>query len=385
MEICAHTLQTKFSLNDELVELLVCRLKLSNNVHSCIAILLGELIRAKLEVPRQVKIRLLVLWLPLFCYADNGLAYPVLTGYEKAEMERIMDEMISGLPSMDQEVILTNWLQDFTMSTSDWPNLQTSYDRYVLDLMSCGSYSGLFILRHLYTCSHSDLPNFKHEVQLVMALEFYRSTDDAKEHQHYEHRRRPKGLGLCASAMFPSISGICGLEKQRQLTIAGREGSNHVLGEKYAQELLWIANKMCECGVVDDALLQWSLASALASLSLTASPRVQGFIVKISAILLGELIRAKLEVPRQVKIRLLVLWLPLFCYADNGLAYPVLTGYEKAEMERIMDEMISGLPSMDQEVILTNWLQDFTMSTSDWPNLQTSYDRWCNSTRKLIT
>ncbi|CAK9162728.1 unnamed protein product [Ilex paraguariensis] len=194
-----------------------------------------------------------------------------------------------------------------------------------------------------------------------------------------------KGLGLCASAMFPSISGICGLEKQRQLTIAGREGSNHVLGEKYAQELLWIANKMCECGVVDDALLQWSLASALASLSLTASPRVQGFIVKISAILLGELIRAKLEVPRQVKIRLLVLWLPLFCYADNGLAYPVLTGYEKAEMERIMDEMISGLPSMDQEVILTNWLQDFTMSTSDWPNLQTSYDRWCNSTRKLIT
>ncbi|CAK9162729.1 unnamed protein product [Ilex paraguariensis] len=130
MEICAHTLQTKFSLNDELVELLVCRLKLSNNVHSCIAILLGELIRAKLEVPRQVKIRLLVLWLPLFCYADNGLAYPVLTGYEKAEMERIMDEMISGLPSMDQEVILTNWLQDFTMSTSDWPNLQTSYDRW---------------------------------------------------------------------------------------------------------------------------------------------------------------------------------------------------------------------------------------------------------------
>ena len=102
------------------------------------------------------------------------------------------------------------------------------------------------------------------------------------------------------------------------------------------------------------------------------------------AILFGELTRGDLEVARQVKFRLLALWLPLFCYADNGFSYPVLTGYEKSEMERTMDQLISSLPAIDQEVILTNWLQDFTISSSDWPNLQLSYDRWCHSTRKLL-
>ncbi|KAL6988819.1 hypothetical protein U1Q18_014573 [Sarracenia purpurea var. burkii] len=81
---------------------------------------------------------------------------------------------------------------------------------------------------------------------------------------------------------------------------------------------------------------------------------------------------------------MLALWLPLLCYADNGLAFPVLTGYEKAETERTIDEVITSLPPMDQEVLLTNWLQDFSISPSDWPNLHISYDRWCQSTRKLI-
>lgn len=92
----------------------------------------------------------------------------------------------------------------------------------------------------------------------------------------------------------------------------------------------------------------------------------------------------KNEVPRQVKFNILVLWLPLFCYADNGLSYPVLTGFEKVEMEKTMDELISSLPTIDQEVILTNWLQDFTTTSSDWPNLQKSYDLWCQSTREFV-
>lgn len=104
-----------------------------------------------------------------------------------------------------------------------------------------------------------------------------------------------------------------------------------------------------------------------------------------TAILFGELKQGNLEeVPRQVKFRLLALWLPLFCYADNGLAYPVMTGYEKAEMERTINELVSSLPALEQEVILTNWFQDFTLSSSDWPNLQASYDKWCHSTRKLV-
>ncbi|KAA8533376.1 hypothetical protein F0562_033091 [Nyssa sinensis] len=164
-----------------------------------------------------------------------------------------------------------------------------------------------------------------------------------------------KGLGsLCLGAIFPNITGTSQLQKQGRLAAAsgGEETTGDVVAEKHAHELLWITNKLRACGAVDEALTQWSLASGLASLSLTANPRVQGFMVKIS---------------------------------ENGLAYPVLTGYEKAEMERTMDEVISTLPAMDQEVILTNWLQDFAISSSDWPNLQMSYDRWCRSTRKLIT
>lgn len=102
------------------------------------------------------------------------------------------------------------------------------------------------------------------------------------------------------------------------------------------------------------------------------------------AILFGEVTRGNIEAPSQVKFRLLALWVPLFCFAENGLSYPILTNYEKAEMERIMNQLISTLPVADQQIILTNWLQDFTISTSDWPNLQLSYDRWCHTTRKLI-
>ncbi|KAK2973666.1 hypothetical protein RJ640_029679 [Escallonia rubra] len=187
------------------------------------------------------------------------------------------------------------------------------------------------------------------------------------------------------SSILPSaITGTFLSQNQRQLALASKERADDVAAEKHAQELLWITNKMRSCDAVDEAVLQWSLASGLCSLSLTANPRVQGFIVKISALLLRDLIHANLEVPSQVKFRLLVLWLPLFCFADNGLAYPILTGYEKMEMERVMDDLISSLPALDQEVILTNWLQDFTICSSDWPNLQLAYDRWCQTTRKLI-
>lgn len=104
----------------------------------------------------------------------------------------------------------------------------------------------------------------------------------------------------------------------------------------------------------------------------------------IIAILFGEMKQINMEVPRQVKYGMLALWLPVFCYAENGVSRPVMTSYERAEMERTMDEIISTLPTVDQEVILMNWFQDFTVSSSDWPNLQVSYDNWCQSTRRLI-
>ncbi|XP_065865577.1 uncharacterized protein [Euphorbia lathyris] len=182
---------------------------------------------------------------------------------------------------------------------------------------------------------------------------------------------------LCLRIAVQTVKAATGQFQKRY------EISDDVVPEKLAQELLWITNKLQSYGFVSEAMMQWSYASTVASLAFTANPRVQGFIVKISATILRDLGNENIQVPNQVKFRLLVLWLPLFSHANNGLSYPFLTGFEKMEVERAMDQVISTLSATDQEVILTNWLQDFTISASDWPNLQLSYDRWCTSTRQL--
>ncbi|XP_047321205.1 uncharacterized protein LOC124925279 [Impatiens glandulifera] len=207
-----------------------------------------------------------------------------------------------------------------------------------------------------------------------------------------------KGVGFWASLILPNLPGggiLLKPEKKRQpqpllaLTSEEREnceddgGGEDVVAEKYVQELMWIANKMRISDDVDDAVVQWSLAPGLASLSLIANPRVQAFLVKISGLLFGEVAGGTYVLSREVKLRLLMLWLPLLIYGGNGLSYPVLSGYEKMELERSLDEVISTLPEPDQELVLVNWLQDFITSSSDWPNLQNAYDRWCRLSRKL--
>ncbi|KAH0851959.1 hypothetical protein HID58_094351, partial [Brassica napus] len=154
--------------------------------------------------------------------------------------------------------------------------------------------------------------------------------------------------------------------------------------EKLAEELLWMTEKLRRYGAVEEGIKRWSYASGLASLSLTAAPRVQGLLVKISALLIGEMARDGTQVPGQVKFRLLANWLPLFSHARLGLAFPVLTGYERVEVERAIDKAISTLPALDQEILLANWLQDFSVSATEWPNLTPAYDRWCNSTRQFV-
>ncbi|RWR92606.1 hypothetical protein CKAN_02182400 [Cinnamomum micranthum f. kanehirae] len=140
-----------------------------------------------------------------------------------------------------------------------------------------------------------------------------------------------------------------------------------VLAEKLTQELAWMVKKMRACSIADEAILQW-----LCSLCTT------------TAILFRELAQGEYEASRQVKFRMLMLWLPLFSYASNGLTFPILTEYERAEMERVMEELIMSLPPADQEVILNNWLQDYAVSSSDWPNLHRCYEKWCRSSRKLL-
>ncbi|XP_002521651.2 uncharacterized protein LOC8268704 [Ricinus communis] len=192
-----------------------------------------------------------------------------------------------------------------------------------------------------------------------------------------------KGVNYCIKTLLQTVAkGALELEKRPQQS-SYYERVDDLVAEKFAQELLWITDKLRAYGAVDEAMVQWSSATGLNSLSFSANPRVQGYIVKISAILLADLSGDKVEVPRQVKFGLLALWIPLFCYANNGISYPFLTSFEKMQVERAMDEVISTLPAKDQEIILTNWLQDFTVCASDWPDLQVSYDRWCRYTREF--
>lgn len=168
---------------------------------------------------------------------------------------------------------------------------------------------------------------------------------------------------------------------QSQLAMAN---NNSILAEKLAQELLWITNKLGMCSAMEEAFLQWSTATNLAAFSISAHPRVQGSLVKISALLFKEMAKEDFDISDQARFKSLILWLPLLCYAMNGVDTPVLSASEKAEVERVLEKTISSLSRLDQEVVLANWLHDYTFSVSDWPNLQNCYDAWCDSSRKLI-
>ncbi|CAN8258719.1 unnamed protein product [Cochlearia groenlandica] len=200
-----------------------------------------------------------------------------------------------------------------------------------------------------------------------------------------------RGISTCVNtvrSLVDMTGNLLSQSKRRESAIARAGGSmeNEVelAVEKLAEELLWLTDKLRRYGAVEEGIKRWSYASGLASLSLTAAPRVQGLMVKTTALLIGELARDSTQVPGQVKFRLLANWLPLFSHARNGLAFPVLTGYERVEVERAIDKALSTLPALDQEILLTNWLQDFSISASEWPNLTPAYDRWCHSSRQLV-
>ncbi|KAJ4827449.1 hypothetical protein Tsubulata_032968 [Turnera subulata] len=163
--------------------------------------------------------------------------------------------------------------------------------------------------------------------------------------------------------------------------------------EKLAAELLWLAQKLAACGYVEEAVLRWASASNLAWLALSAEPRLQGSLVKASAFLmkqakdlgLEETEEAKKEQQRRTKMRMLMSWLPLLCCASNGTDVPVLSTSERAELQKILEEIIGRLEQEEQEQVLSLWLHHYTYcSSSDWPNLNASYARWSNASRKLL-
>ncbi|KFK28114.1 hypothetical protein AALP_AA8G474500 [Arabis alpina] len=162
--------------------------------------------------------------------------------------------------------------------------------------------------------------------------------------------------------------------------------------EKLAAELLWLAEKMTVYGFVDEAVEKWASASKLAWLALWSEPRLQCSMVQISALLfkeakdmgMGREAEEK-EKWREIKKKMIISWLPLLCRASNGADKPVLRSAERAEVEKVLEKMISEMKEEEQEQVLSLWLHHYTScSYSDWPDLNGSYLRWCVSSRQLL-
>ncbi|KAG2301077.1 hypothetical protein Bca4012_059197 [Brassica carinata] len=155
--------------------------------------------------------------------------------------------------------------------------------------------------------------------------------------------------------------------------------------EKLAAELLWLAEKMSLYGFVDEAVEKWSSASDLARLALWSEPRLQCSMVQLSALLFKEAAAGGGEKWGEIKKKMLISWLPLLCRASNGADKPVLRSAERAELAKVLEKMISELEEEEQEQVLSLWLHHYTAcSSSDWPDLNGSYVRWCHSSRKLL-
>ncbi|KAF8406021.1 hypothetical protein HHK36_008101 [Tetracentron sinense] len=172
--------------------------------------------------------------------------------------------------------------------------------------------------------------------------------------------------------------------------VGGTVGS----AEKLAAELLWLAQKLTGNGSAEEAVSRWGSASILASLSLSAEPRLQGSLVKITAFLFkqakemgeDECEKEKKEELMQRRMEMLMLWLPLLCRGSNGTDAPVLNRSERMEVEKSLEVNIEMLQQEEQqEKVLALWLHNFsTTPSSEWPNLHACYARWCDASRKLL-
>ncbi|KAH6789961.1 hypothetical protein C2S51_004967 [Perilla frutescens var. frutescens] len=177
--------------------------------------------------------------------------------------------------------------------------------------------------------------------------------------------------------------------------VKSRSGSS---AEKLAAELLWLAQKMAASGCAEEAVCKWASAIKLAWLALSTEPRLQGSLVKLSAFLIrqakemdmegggGRRTEQQQQHIRETKMKMLMSWVPLLCRANNGTDAPVLSMTERAELERILEEVIATLDEEEeQEMVLSLWLHHFTYCpASDWPNLRACYTRWYTASRARL-
>ncbi|KAJ3695818.1 hypothetical protein LUZ60_001195 [Juncus effusus] len=175
------------------------------------------------------------------------------------------------------------------------------------------------------------------------------------------------------------------------------EGFGGAQAEKLAAELLWLGQKMAECGAVKEAVVSWGQAARLGSFAVSAEPRLQVAFVRVTVFLLrhansiqfeedkGLQQEQEISTSQNIQMEILKSWLPLLCRATNGSDSPVLNSREKMEMVRLIEDLIEKLSWQQQEVVLAIWLHHFSASpNSDWPNLESCYTRWYSNSCKLL-
>ncbi|KAJ6791742.1 putative outer envelope protein 64, mitochondrial [Iris pallida] len=182
----------------------------------------------------------------------------------------------------------------------------------------------------------------------------------------------------------------------RRLSILEEEEEEGCSAEKMAAEALWLAKRMAECGAAEEAVAKWGAATGIARMALSAEPRLQAAFVRVSAFLFKQANEKQFgrkeddDCSRECaavrfQLAMLTSWLPLLCRATNGTDAPILSSAERAEMVKVLEEMIEKLSWDQQEVVLALWLHHFTSCPdSDWPNLESCYTRWYSESRNLL-
>ncbi|CAN6253237.1 unnamed protein product [Urochloa humidicola] len=174
------------------------------------------------------------------------------------------------------------------------------------------------------------------------------------------------------------------------------EGFGGPAAEKMAAELLWLGQKMAECGAAREAVVQFGAAARLGSRVLVAEPALQVSLLRLAVFLFkhanstefeqsaGGKDKAAVAVGEQ-RMAMLRSWLPLLCRGSTGTEAPVLTGRERAEMVAVLEDLIDKLSWEQREEALSLWLHHFAACPdTDWPNLETCYTRWYAESRRLL-
>lgn len=189
-------------------------------------------------------------------------------------------------------------------------------------------------------------------------------------------------------------------ERSSVITVALRYGmrrwmmegevENGLGAEELAEEMFWILQKMVECDAVAEAVVMWGEAERLGQLAVSAEPKLQIALLRLSVFLFRQakkLIDGKegdMLDDQPWTLSLLKSWLPLLCRVSNGVVAGIVGSItERAEMVRLLEEMIETLSCEEQEEVLTLWIHHFTVcADSDWPNLQSCYSRWYTHSRE---